>query len=98
MKAGAANVCSHGASLSGVFTYTGAYLPEIALQLLPASTHSLGHAGSLLFYDFGLYDPPFLRYCPKMTQVRVARQTGNSLEVISGLYRLLGSYWFIVII
>ena len=54
MKAGAANVCSYGASLSGVFTYTGAYLPEIALQLLPASTHSLGHAGSLLFYDFGL--------------------------------------------
>ena len=98
MKAGAANVCSHGASLSGVFTYTGAYLPEIALQLLPASTHSLGHAGSLLFYDFGLYDPSFLRYCPQMTQIRVARPAGNSLEVVFSLYRLLGSYWFIAIL
>ena len=68
------------------------------LRSLLVCTVALGHAGSMLFYGFGPYGPQFSRYCSKKMQVRVAIQTESSIEIISGLYRFLESYWFIVIL
>ena len=60
--------------------------PEVASSSFPVCTDSLGATGSLLYYDFGSYDQPFVIYSAKKSNyakimATLSQNYGNPISI-----------------